>query len=489
MKWNEIIFRKNDIRGIYKKDFDLDFVKALAFSFVQLHLHTQQSKDAAKENLVVAVGHDCRLSSPEITQYLADSLTSAGAEVRFLGMLPSPVCFFASYFFKDIKASIMVTASHNPISFNGFKMTLNKENICDEKILKLKKIIQTGSYPSASIKGEKILFDIKPPYISFYKQSSSFSKSTKQKNITIKNIAIDCGNGASGPIAKKVFEALKFPLKIHWLYTKPDGRFPHHHPDPSLEKNLKDLQKTIKQKNCDFGAAFDGDGDRLVIVGEKGNILHGDDLMSIFISDILSKSSCTGIKPSKKNISTVVDVKCADWFFDFLRKNNIQNTMWKSGHSLIRQKTLKEKALFGGELSGHFFFCDDFFPIDDGVYSLVRLIHICLTTGKTLEELIAKKNSIETNEIRLPIENMSLAKKHIEFLKEHYINKKSASCSFIDGVRISFPNQAWGLARLSNTQNEWTFRFGGKNKDALKQIQNNFYRLLNILPSRKNASF
>ena len=184
----------------------------------------------------------------------------------------------------------------------------------------------------------------------------------------------------------------------------------------------------------------------------------------------------------------MVDVKCADWFFDFLKKNKVQNTMWKSGHSLIRQKTLKKKASFGGELSGHFFFCDDFFPIDDGVYGLVRLILICLTTGKTLEKLLVKKESIETNEIRLPVENMSLAQKRLKFLKEYYINKKSVSCSFIDGVRVRFPHQGWGLARLSNTQNEWTFRFGGKNKKTLKKIQNHFYLLLNISPTKKTIS-
>ena len=152
MKWNKVIFRKNDIRGIYKKDFHLDFVKALAFSFVQFYLHTQQNKKASKEKLVIAVGHDCRLSSPEIAQHLSHSLALAGAEVRFLGMLPSPVCFFASHFFKDINASIMVTASHNPTAFNGFKMTVNKENICDEKILRLKKIMQTSSFLPAKKK-------------------------------------------------------------------------------------------------------------------------------------------------------------------------------------------------------------------------------------------------------------------------------------------------------------------------------------------------
>ncbi|MDE0518650.1 MAG: phosphomannomutase/phosphoglucomutase [Bdellovibrionales bacterium] len=540
MKWNEKIFRKNDIRGIYKKDFDLAFVKDLAFSFTQLYFQEQKKENPLMPPLVIAVGHDCRLSSPEITQHLINSFTLTGAEILFLGMVPAPVCLFTSYFLKDINASIMVTASHNPRPFNGFKMVLNKESVCDKKILKLKKIMQT--HPPLPVipnqykkrrKGKVIPFDIKPAYISFYTdpvrnlqtrpsttsreeahrnhkslspqkrealwKSGNQTKSVYQKtalflqkplprSLPIKSLVIDCGNGASGPIAQKVFKALKLPIKIHWLYTKPDGRFPHHHPDPSLEKNLKDLQKTIKEKKSDFGAALDGDGDRLVIVGKEGRILQGDELMSIFISDILSSSAQIKTEAFKKTFSIVADVKCADWFFHFLNKKNIRSIMWKSGHSLIRQKTIKEKALFGGELSGHFFFLDDFFPIDDGIYSLLRLIYICLSRKKSLNELRIKTNSIETKEIRFPIKTRSSAQKHIENLKRYYSQQEKHLgdlSSFIDGVRVSFPNQAWGLARLSNTQNEWTLRFGGKNKIALQQIQNDFYRLLHISPIRE----
>ena len=504
MRWNEEIFRKNDIRGIYNQDFDLDFVQNLASAFVCFYFRTQKKntfkKELFGEKPIIAVGHDCRLSSPEIVQHLANTLALAGAEVRFLGMVPSPVCFFASHIFKKIHASIMVTASHNPASCNGFKIVLNKETICDEKILQLKKIIKTGSFLPPALKGKIISFDIESAYISFYTKkflpamqiaspqlfASHTASSLEPAFIKKKklSIAIDCGNGTSGPLAQKVLKALKLPVKIHWLYAKPDGRFPNHHPDPSLEKNLKDLQKTIKEKNCDFGAAFDGDGDRLVIVGKSGKILHGDELMSVFISDILTKKlkkkTCPASSKSSEKSLVVADVKCADWFFDFLKRQGVKAIIWKSGHSLIRQKTIEKKALFGGELSGHFFFCDDYFTIDDGIYGLLRLISICFKTGKTPEELLIKKTSVETNEIRLAT-NISKAKKQIKYLKAHYINEKSAHCSFIDGVRVSFPaGSAWGLARLSNTQSEWTFRFGGKSKKDLKEIQTNFYQLLKI---------
>ena len=263
------------------------------------------------------------------------------------------------------------------------------------------------------------------------------------------------------------------PVSVHWLFEKPDGHFPHHPPDPANEQNLKTLQQTIRNKNLDFAAAFDGDGDRLFLLGKSGKIFHGDELMFLFISDLLENLS------SNKNPSLVVDVKCADWFFEHLKQKNIDFTVWKSGHSLIRQKTLEKKKLFGGEFSGHFFFMDDFFPIDDGLYALFRLMNICWKKNKSPEELLPPKNSLETNEIRIKT-NISSALKKLKALKNHYLQKKSYQSCFIDGVRTRSP-RAWGLARLSNTQSEWTFRFGGKTKKDLEEIQKDFYQILNIL--------
>ena len=477
MLWNEAIFRKNDIRGIYKEDFDLSFVKKLALAFI--HFYNQEkflpNRKTNTQKPIISIGHDCRLSSPEIAQHLARSLSEGGAEVRFLGMLTSPACFFSSHYFEDIKASIMVTASHNPPEFNGFKIILNKKNICDERLLHLKTIIKEKLSSKVSSEGTMTAFDTESSYIDFHKKKIKKLK----KNFPL-SIAIDCGNGASGPIVQKIFKSIALPIQIHWLYTEPDGHFPNHHPDPSEEKNLKDLQKTVKEKECDFGAALDGDGDRLFIIGKEGKIFHGDELMSIFIPDILKNIHST----KEKHI--VTDVKCADWFFAFVRTQRIQNIVWKSGHSLIRQKTLEEKAIFGGELSGHFFFCDENYPIDDGLYALLRLIRIYFETGKPLEEMIPKeKQSIETNEIRIPTNNLMEAKEKLKILRDYYTNTQ-ASCNFIDGVRVSFHKRAWGLARLSNTQSEWTFRFGGSNQKNLKDLQKHFYQLLKILPPKSS---
>ena len=477
MSYNPKIFRKNDIRGVYKTDFDLEFVHLLARAFV---LYSQK-KIKSRQNLKIALAHDCRLSSPEIAHCMAETLVDQGVQVCFLGVAPSPLCFFASHFFSDVQASIMVTASHNPAEYNGFKFQLNGESIFDQELLNirdicenkivmqknnLKKIISQQTPNSNSLEAMQIQTLAEINYINLLKKK--FSSITPNRKI--KKIAVDCGNGASGPLVRKVCESLN--LSVHYLYDDQDGHFPNHHPDPSLEENLTDLKKIIMAQNCDFGVAFDGDGDRLVVVDKNGRTLHGDELMAIFIADIMNKST-----QSLKAV--VVDVKCADWFFDFLQEFKIKTIMWKSGHALIRQKTLQEKAGFGGELSGHFFFQDDFFPIDDGLYTLLRLIKVISDNEKSLEELVPKRNSVETYEIRIPIKNREQIIENLEGIKKHYGNQNLFECSFIDGVRVS-AEKNWGLVRFSNTQSELTLRFGGQTESDLKDIQNNFYELLNI---------
>ena len=575
-QWNPAIFRKNDIRGVYKKDFDLTFVQKLASTFVDFYWQ-QKEKEKEKEtcgqasSMTVAVGYDARLSSPEIAQCLIKSLQQAGAHTCSLGLSPTPLCFFASYFVKEISAGIMVTASHNPPDFNGFKMMINQESLCDEKITQLynlgrkppdkgcRTVLPTVDLNQAT-PAQQITPNVESAYIAFLKkrffnprgfvQGSAFESADTSKvemklrnsNKSWTNIVVDCGNGATGPLAQKVFQAFtnnktpialketsigdlrlqtqsivsdSLPVRVHYLFAEPDGRFPNHHPDPSIESHLQDLKTAVQKTHSHFGIAFDGDGDRLVVVGKNGHILQGDELMSIFISDILNQTgfekgvalgpfSTSKVHKKLENLNNipkttnrplvVADVKCGDWFFDFLKEKGLPFVMWKSGHSLIRQKTIEKKAAFGGELSGHFFFYDEGYPIDDGLYGLLRLIEISQKTRKrptrkagdrTLphsidcdSELSSKTTTIETPEIRYPIKDG--AKKKLEKLKNFYKKQDQAHCVFIDGLRVSFPGQAWGLARFSNTQNEWTFRFGGKTQAELNKIQADFYHLLNI---------
>ena len=573
-RWNPAIFRKNDIRGVYKKDFDLDFVSVLAWAFVDFYLQEQKkSASCVVKNGVVAVGHDARLSSPRIADYLIQSLRQRGVDICFLGLVPSPVCFFASYFVPGIGASVMVTASHNPPEFNGFKMALGVESVCDKKILQLAEfcdrvVLGATCHSGAGSRSEGEVGLTVPPvndpqemYVSFLKKRFCFSQLRTKHGVTIGGgsrvdrvpcdpqgdsqkawdgvtigggsrvdcdplcghgvtigggsrvdcdplcghgvtigegscvnrvpcdsqaqvkVVVDCGHGASGLLARRVFGVLNeggiAPVGIHWLYAEPDGLFPNHHPDPSVESNLQDLKSVIQKTQSDFGVAFDGDGDRLVVVGGSGRVLHGDELMSIFISDILKRKAVCDLD------SVVVDVKCGDWFFDFLKKQGLRTVIWKSGHSLIRQKTIEQKAFFGGELSGHFFFCDENYPIDDGLYGLLRLIEIVLRTGQGPEQLMAHKDTVETAEIRYVIKDRDEAHnklKNLRFFYEKQLDGRAVCLNLIDGVRLSFLDRSWGLARLSNTQSEWTFRFGAKNQDELNKIQGDFYRMLDIVP-------
>ena len=472
MKCSDSLFRKNDLRGVYKKDFDVHFAFTLGRAFMAF---------ARQQKLTIAVGHDSRLSSPALARALAKGLKAAAADVRFLDLTPTPLCFFASHYCADIQASIMVTASHNPPQFNGFKLCLNKETLSGRAIIRLKNILKNKCFLKTKSLGRVKRFNVQPDYTAFMKKNFlDLKMSPFWKN---NFIVIDCGSGAGGPSARAVFKALG--LKVLWLYDQPDGRFPHHHPDPSLDENLKALQKKVIQTGAVFGVGLDGDADRLVLVGEKGKIFYGDELLALFISDIVQAQTNKARPRGGQGLKTIVsDVKCAPWFYDFLKSHKLKSVMWKSGHSLIRKKTISQKSIFGGEFSGHFFFCDQGYSLDDGVYGALRLMRILARSRRRPEKLLTKikKTGVKTpgrhtNEIRRPAPSRALALKGLNRLKNFYQKQTLAKVCLIDGVRVHSAHQ-WGLARLSNTQNVFTFRFGGRSQKDLLNIQNNFYRLL-----------
>ena len=462
MIWQSFIFRKNDIRGIYKKDFDLSFVRNLARAFVIY------SRGASQNRLKIVLAHDSRLTSPEIARAMQEEFKQLNTPVTFLGLASSPLCFFTSHFFKDITAGIMVTASHNPKNFNGFKFQLDQKSIFGEELLKIKTLLLKNKKNYAN----SVRQNDKPPRLENFAKTAYVEYLTKKFSKSLKNcplkLALDFAGGAVGPTAVEVFKKLK--ISAHFLYKNPDGNFSGHPPDPSEPKNLQILQKTVIKNHYDFGAGFDGDGDRLVIIEKTGRILHGDELMAVLIKHLLPRSS-------QKKQKVVVDVKCSDWFFGFLKNfSNVQTVISPSGHSLIRQNTLKEQALFGGELSGHFFFRDDFFCIDDGLYTLFRLMSILAKEKKSLEDLLPQRETLETYELRRPVKDINSFNKRLKNLKKYYAGS-SAQVLDIDGVRVS-QKGAWGLARLSGTQNEATMRFGAETKEQLKALQQEFYKIL-----------
>ena len=469
LSWNENIFRKNDIRGIYNKDFDCRFVKLLGLHFPSFI--TSTLKQNPSSSIVIALGYDARISSPEIVSTLKEALLSIPkVKIKFLGLIPTPLCMFASYHCKDVLSSIMVTASHNAPHYNGFKICINKTMLFGPQLKTLNTYlanrIKSFHKKSSSNKNNMTFYNIKTPYIELLKKEFSSLRLFKEK------ILVDIGNGASGETAEFLFSSLK--IKHSLLHKVPDGNFPHRGPDPVEEENLNILKTSMKQQNIPLGFALDGDGDRVVCV-HKGVILKGDELIALFTMDILNSLNFAG----KKSV-VVADVKCADWFFQYVRTLPVHIHISPSGRNEIRQATINHNAIFGGEFCAHFFFNDTQFPlIDDGLYTILRFLKI-YTLYKD-HPFISGTPSFNTPEIRIPIDiPMSQLEKNLKKLRNHFAKCPALLESLVvDGVRISLKN-AWGVARASHTTEEWTLRFGGKTKNELISIQSTFFRILEL---------
>lgn len=455
MKVNPVIFREYDVRGVYNSDFDVEFAFHLGRAFV-----TYVRERGGSKNPRLTLGYDARLSSPEIAQALADGFKKSGAHVLLLGLVTSPISYFSTFTVPNVDGGIMVTGSHNPPDHNGFKISFNKSTIFGAEIKALEKIIQDKSYFDSPGSEEKI--DILSPYVERY--HSEF------KNLPNLPVVLDCGNGAAGSVVRRLYEAVG--LKPTILFEKPDGTFPNHHPDPTVEKNLVALVNEVKKTGARVGIGFDGDADRIGLVDHNGRFILGDEMMALIAQDVLNEH------PGAKIIG---DVKCSDRMYDFIRRRGGNPIMWKTGHSLIKEKVKIEKAPFGGELSGHIFFADRNYGYDDALYAGLRVIEILGKTGKTIPELLGDlAPSYCTPEIRI---DTTEEKKHsiVAKLKDKFA---AASADYrtnlIDGIRVSFPD-GWALARASNTQPVLVLRFESVSKEGLGRIQKTFESVVNPL--------
>ena len=444
------IFRANDIRGVWQKDFDLSFTKDLAFALAAL---AKQKKIKSPKFLI---GYDARLSSPAISQSLARSLKDQGCQVSAIGLAPSPLCYFLTHHHK-LTACVVVTASHNPSEFNGFKILFHKKHKILKPIPFLKKVL-------SQTKGRKKVFKKSGRFAPLDKEKAYINSLKKELKIKPISFVVDTGNGALGPLAEKLFKNLGLKVKI--LYKKPDGKFPHHHPDPTLEKNLKDLKREIKKGGFEFGCAFDGDGDRLVLVNSKGKSLLGDELAFLLLKSL---------KPNTKPL-VLADVKCSDWFFQKAKKQGVRIKMTKSGHGLIRAEMEKTKALLALEFSGHIFFNDrKNRGFDDALYACLRWIEFFYSQKKSLEELLPQTSSAKTGEIRLNMPEREVKKKLLKV--KSYLNEKRESFKSLDGVRLS-RKESWCLFRSSKTQPALTMRFEARTKKELKSLKKEFSQAL-----------
>lgn len=444
MKLDQVIFREYDIRGVYDEQFDDEFAYHLGKAFAAYTIDR-----LGKKNLRLSLGYDARQSSVSLIENLRRGFVESGAHVYMLGLVTSPISYFST-FNLDLDGGIMVTGSHNPSEYNGFKISFGKTTIFGEEIQKLKRIILDKAYVTGQ--GSSEVHDIFPTYLERYKKEFGQLKPFK--------VVLDCGNGAAGSIVRKLFNTVGLTPEI--LFEQPDGRFPNHHPDPTVEKNLKDLAAKVRATGAVVGIGFDGDADRIGIVDHTGKMIYGDELMTIFARSVLQSS------PGQKIVG---DVKCSDRMYTDIEKHGGIPVLWKTGHSLIKEKVKIDKAPFGGEMSGHVFFADRNYGYDDAPYAGLRLCEIISKTGKTIPELLeGLPSAFNTPEIRIDTteEKKVLI---VEKVKEAFSKPSDDyQLNLIDGIRISF-RDGWALARASNTQPVLVVRFEASTQAGLDRIQ------------------
>ncbi|MAF33036.1 MAG: phosphomannomutase/phosphoglucomutase [Desulfobacterales bacterium] len=435
---NPGIFREYDIRGIAGKDLkenDALLIGKGVGTFLQ-----QRGRSR------LTVGRDCRLTSDLYTKNVIEGLLSTGCDVTDIGVCPTPVLYFSITHF-DQQGGVMVTASHNPPEYNGFKLCIGTDSIFGEDIQKIFKIISNASFSQSN--GSLFTADASAPYKAFVEKNISIPRTLK--------VGLDAGNGTAGVVAVPVIKNLN--CQVHDLYCDMDGTFPNHEADPTVASNLNDLIKLIREKSLDVGIAYDGDGDRIGVVDEKGNIVYGDKLIIIFAREILSR---------KPGVTFISDVKCSKTLFDDIEKHGGRAIMWKTGHSLIKQKMRLEKAELAGELSGHMFFSDRFLGFDDAIYASCRLIEILSKTGKRISDLLSDvPQTYSTPEIRVSCPD---EKKFVVVAKVTDFFRQCHDVIDIDGVRVLFED-GWGLIRASNTQPALVLRFEAMSEKRLAEIR------------------
>jgi phosphomannomutase len=418
------VLREYDIRGQVGKN--LSAADALA---VGLSFGTYVRRKGGKN---VCVGYDGRASSPGFAQAVIEGLAATGLNVEAIGLGPTPMLYYAV---KEHKADggVMITGSHNPADYNGFKMTLARDPVYGEAVQELGRIAAAGDY--ATGKGAVTETDIQDAYVERLARDWNGKKNLK--------VAWDCGNGAAGEIVRRLVRIL--PGEHILLFDEIDGNFPNHHPDPTVDKNLADLIRTVKEKKFDLGVAFDGDADRIGAVDEKGHVLRCDTMIALYAREVLNDFPGATI---------VGDVKCSQIMYDEVARLGGKPLMWKTGHSLIKAKMYELNAPLAGELSGHIFFGHKFYGHDDGIYCAVRLMNIVANAGTPASGLTAHLPGIfNTPEIRFEVdekEKFNLVRRVAESVKAR--KNESWRVNEIDGVRVTTP-EGWWLLRASNTQN------------------------------------
>ncbi len=440
---NPQIFREYDIRGLVDKDLTVEAVHSLGRG-----LGTMIRRANPGRRCSAAVGRDARESSVRFRDALCRGLREAGCAAVDVGMVPTPLCYFAANTL-PVDGLAMITGSHNPPEYNGFKVGVGKSTLHGGEIQELRKLIERGDFESGD--GTYHEHDIIVPYQTFVKENLRLGPRRPR-------IVIDAGNGVGGMIAAPLFESLGFP--VTGLFLEPDGTFPNHHPDPTVVANMEDLRRKVLETKAELGLAYDGDADRLGVIDEKGNILWGDQLMIIFSRQLLKEQPGAAI---------IGEVKCSMTLYDDIERRGGRPIMWKAGHSLIKAKMKETGAALAGEMSGHLFFQNRWFGFDDGIYASARLLEILSHTDQPISALLADvPKTFISPEIRFDCPEDKKFQV-VAAVKEHFVSKKYKVVD-VDGVRVTF-DDGWGLVRASNTQALLVLRFEAKTAPRLTEFQ------------------
>ncbi len=432
------IFREYDIRGIFGRDFDLGDVERIGQGY-GTYLHQQGGRRAV-------IGRDCRLSSPSIRDALVRGMVKAGLRVTDVGVCPTPVLYFALHHL-DTDGGIMITASHNPPEYNGFKVCLGTETIFGEAIQDFRRLLEKGNFIEGEGASEE--YDMVTPYSDTIVSKISIDRPVK--------MAVDAGNGTGGVVAGPILERLGCTPVT--LFFEMDGNFPNHEPDPTVPANMKTLSDTVVKEGLELGIGFDGDTDRIGVVDEKGHIIYGDMLMVIFAREILKDNP---------GATVIGEVKCSNNMYDAIRAHGGNPIMWRTGHSLIKKKLKEEKAALAGEMSGHMFFADQYFGYDDAIYAACRLLEIVAKKKEPLSRYIEDLPvTFSTPEIRVQCPEDKKFKL-VEMVREEL--RKDHEIIDVDGVRLLFPD-GWGLLRASNTGPILVLRFEAQSEARLEEIR------------------
>jgi phosphomannomutase/phosphoglucomutase len=440
------IFKAYDIRGIVGKTLTNEIVEAIG--------HAIGSEAVARKQHTIAIGRDGRLSGPEFAKALAHGIQKSGINVVDVGMVATPMTYFAAFQLKT-DCAVMITGSHNPPNYNGLKMVLAGETLSGETIQKLRTRIEQNDLAHGN--GRYSQYDIAPEYLARIIGDIKLARPL--------NITVDCGNGVAGDFAAKLYRGIS--CTVTEMFCEVDGNFPNHHPDPSDPHNLQDLIAALRTNDCELGLAFDGDGDRLGVVTKDGKIIFPDRQLMLFAADVLSRNAGAEI---------IFDVKSTRNLFPWIREHGGKPTLWKTGHSLVKAKMRETGALLAGEMSGHVFFKERWYGFDDGLYAGARLLEILSQVDDASATLNALPDAVCTPELHIHTAegvNHSLLAR----LQKEARFTDAKDIITIDGLRVEYAD-GFGLMRPSNTTPVIVLRFEADDAVALKRIQDDFRRVL-----------